>query len=158
MSTDKIELTKEGEASLQKEYRHLIDIDRPEVIEQLKAARAQGDLSENADYDAARNKQAEVEGRIKEIETILANAVIIEDKPKNSKIVSLGSKVEIKDLSDNTVATYSIVGTVEANPTKGMISNVSPLGKAIVGKHIGDVCVVRVAQEYKVEILKIESK
>lgn len=158
MSTDKIELTKEGEAALQKEYRHLIDIDRPEVIEQLKAARAQGDLSENADYDAARNKQAEVEGRIKEIETILANAVIIEDKPKNSKIVSLGSKVEIKDLSDNTVATYSIVGTVEANPTKGMISNVSPLGKAIVGKHIGDICVVRVAQEYKVEILKIESK
>lgn len=158
MSTEKIELTKEGEASLQKEYRHLIDIDRPEVIEQLSIARAQGDLSENADYDAARNRQAEIEGRIKEIEAILANAIIIGDKPKNSKVVSLGSKVEIKDLSDNKVANYSIVGTVEANPVKGLISNVSPLGKAIIGKHIGDICVVRVAQEYKVEILKIETK
>lgn len=158
MSTEKVELTKEGEAALQKEYRHLIDIDRPEVIEQLSVARAQGDLSENADYDAARNRQAEIEGRIKEIENILANAVIIGDKAKNSKVVSLGSKVEVKDLSDNTVASYSIVGTVEANPVKGLISNVSPLGKAIVGKHVGDICVVRVAQEYKVEILKIETK
>lgn len=158
MSTEKVELTKEGELALQKEYRHLIDIDRPEVIEQIKAARAQGDLSENADYDAARNKQGEIEGRIKEIESILNNAVIISEKPKNSKVVSLGSKVEIKDLSDNAISTYTIVGTVEANPVKGLISNVSPLGKAIVGKHVGDVCVVRVAQEYKVEILKVESK
>ena len=158
MATEKIELTKEGEAKLTKELRHLIDIDRPEVLEQLAAARAQGDLSENADYDAARNKQAEVEARIKEIENILANAKIIEDKKLVSKLVALGSTVEVKDLSDNTVATYTIVGTVEANPTKGLISNVSPLGKAIVGKKVGDVCVVRVAREYKVEILKLTTK
>lgn len=154
----KIELTKEGEEKLQKEYRHLIDIDRPEVIEQLTAARSQGDLSENADYDAARNRQAEIESRIKEIENILANAKIIDSSSKSGKIVSLGSVVEIKDLSDNSVATYTIVGTVEANPIKGLISNVSPLGHAIVGKRVGDECVVRVAQEYKVLILKIESK
>lgn len=154
----KIELTKEGEEKLQKEYRHLIDIDRPEVIEQLTAARSQGDLSENADYDAARNRQAEIESRIKEIENILANAKIIDSSSKSGKIVSLGSTVEIKDLSDNSVATYTIVGTVEANPIKGLISNVSPLGHAIVGKRVGDECVVRVAQEYKVLILKIESK
>ncbi len=158
MATEKIELTKEGEAKLNKELRHLIDIDRPEVLEQLAAARAQGDLSENADYDAARNKQAEVEARIKEIENILANAKIIDEKTKVSKLVALGSTVEIKDLSDNSIATYTIVGTVEANPTKGLISNVSPLGKAIVGKKIGDVCVVRVAREYKVEILKLTTK
>ena len=155
---NKIELTRDGEEKLQKEYRHLIDIDRPEVIEQLKAARAQGDLSENADYDAARNRQAEVEARIKEIENILANVKIIESSSKGGKVVSLGSTVEIKDLSDNSVATYTIVGTVEANPIKGLISNVSPLGHAIVGKRVGDECVVRVAQEYKVLILKIESK
>lgn len=155
---NKIELTREGEEKLQKEYRHLIDIDRPEVIEQLAFARSQGDLSENADYDAARNRQAEIEARIKEIENILANAKIIENSTKNGKIVSLGSTVEIKDLSDNSVATYTIVGTVEANPVKGLISNVSPLGHAIVGKHVGDECVVRVAQEYKVLILKIENK
>ena len=153
---NKIELTREGEEKLQKEYRHLIDIDRPEVIEQLAFARSQGDLSENADYDAARNRQAEA--RIKEIENILANAKIIENSTKNGKIVSLGSTVEIKDLSDNSVATYTIVGTVEANPVKGLISNVSPLGHAIVGKRVGDECVVRVAQEYKVLILKIENK
>ena len=155
---NKIELTREGEEKLQKEYRHLIDIDRPEVIEQLAFARSQGDLSENADYDAARNRQAEIEARIKEIENILANAKIIENSTKNGKIVSLGSTVEIKDLSDNSVATYTIVGTVEANPVKGLISNVSPLGHAIVGKRVGDECVVRVAQEYKVLILKIENK
>ena len=154
----KIELTREGEEKLQKEYRHLIDIDRPEVIEQLTVARAQGDLSENADYDAARNRQAEIEARIKEIENILANAKIIDGSSKSGKVVSLGSTVEIKDLSDNTTATYTIVGTVEANPIKGLISNVSPLGHAIVGKRVGDECVVRVAQEYKVLILKIENK
>lgn len=158
MATEKIELTKEGEAKLTKELRHLIDIDRPEVLDQLAAARAQGDLSENADYDAARNKQAEVEARIKEIENILANAKIIDEKKQTSKLVALGSTVEIKDLSDNSKATYTIVGTVEANPTKGLISNVSPLGKAIVGKKVGDVCVVRVAREYKVEILKLTTK
>lgn len=155
---NKIELTKEGEEKLQKEYRHLIDIDRPEVIEQLTVARAQGDLSENADYDAARNRQAEIEARIKEIENILANAKIIDANTKGGKIVSLGSTVEIKDLSDDSVATYTIVGTVEANPIKGLISNVSPLGHAIVGKRVGDECVVRVSQEYKVLILKIENK
>ena len=154
----KIELTREGEEKLQKEYRHLIDIDRPEVIEQLTVARAQGDLSENADYDAARNRQAEIEARIKEIENILANAKIIDASTKSGKVVSLGSVVEIKDLSDNTTATYTIVGTVEANPVKGLISNVSPLGHAIVGKRVGDECIVRVAQEYKVLILKIENK
>lgn len=151
----KIELTKEGSEKLQKEYRHLIDIDRPEVIEQLTVARAQGDLSENADYDAARNRQAEIEARIKEIENILANAKIIDGSSKSGKIVALGSVVEIKDLSDGSIATYTIVGTVEANPIKGLISNVSPLGHAIVGKRVGDECIVRVAQEYKVQILKI---
>ena len=155
---NKIELTREGEEKLQKEYRHLIDIDRPEVIEQLTVARAQGDLSENADYDAARNRQAEIEARIKEIEDILANAKIIDGASKSGKVVSLGSTVEVKDLSDNTTATYTIVGTVEANPIKGLISNVSPLGHAIVGKRVGDECVVRVAQEYKVLILKIDNK
>jgi len=154
----KIELTQEGAEKLHKELRNLIDIERPRVIEQLSAARAQGDLSENADYDAARNSQAEIEARIKEIENILASAKIINNSSKNEKVVSLGSTVEIKDLSDNTVATYKIVGTVEANSLKQWISNVSPLGHALIGKRVGDECVVRVAQEYKVLILKIENK
>ena len=108
---NKVELTKEGAENLEKELRHLIDIERPEVIESLQAARAQGDLSENADYDAARTKQAEIEGRIKEIENILANVKIISEKPR-TKGVALGSKVTIKDLTDNSVETYTIVWTV----------------------------------------------
>ncbi|MBR4377432.1 MAG: transcription elongation factor GreA [Bacilli bacterium] len=155
---NKIELTKEGAEKLEKELRHLIDIDRPEVIEALQAARSQGDLSENADYDAARTKQAEIEGRIKEIENILANVKIISEKTTKSKGVVLGSKVTIKDLSDDTVETYTIVGTVEANPLKGLISNVSPLGRAVVDKNIGDIVSVHANKEYKVEILNIEYK
>ena len=154
----KVELTKEGAEKLEKELRHLIDIDRPEVIESLQAARAQGDLSENADYDAARTKQAEIEGRIKEIENILANVKIISEKTTKSKGVVLGSKVTIKDLSDDTVETYTIVGTVEANPLKGLISNVSPLGRAVVDKNVGDIVSVHANKEYKVEILNIEYK
>ena len=153
---NKIELTKEGAEKLEKELRHLIDIERPEVIEALQAARSQGDLSENADYDAARNRQAEIEGRIKEIENILANVKIISEKTTKSKGVVLGSKVTIKDLSDDTVETYTIVGTVEANPLKGLISNVSPLGRAVVDKNIGDIVSVHANKEYKVEILNIE--
>ena len=154
---NKIELTKEGAENLEKELRHLIDIDRPAVIEALQAARSQGDLSENADYDAARNQQAEIEGRIKEIENILANVKIISDKSR-AKGVVLGSTVTIKDLSDGSFETYTIVGTVEANPLKGLISNVSPLGRAIVDKNVGDIVSVHANKEYKVEILKIESK
>ena len=155
---NRIELTQEGAEKLEKELRHLIDIDRPEVIESLQAARSQGDLSENADYDAARNRQAEIEGRIKEIENILANVKIISEKTTKSKGVVLGSKVTIKDLSDDTVETYTIVGTVEANPLKGLISNVSPLGRAVVDKNIGDIVSVHANKEYKVEILNIEYK
>ncbi len=155
---NKIELTKEGAEKLEKELRRLIDIDRPEVIEALQAARSQGDLSENADYDAARTKQAEIEGRIKEIENILANVKIISEKTTKSKGVVLGSKVTIKDLSDDTIDTYTIVGTVEANPLKGLISNVSPLGRAVVDKNIGDIVSVHANKEYKVEILNIEYK
>lgn len=158
MAVNKVELTKEGAEKLEKELRHLIDIDRPEVIEALQAARAQGDLSENADYDAAREKQAEIDTRIKEIENILANVKIISEKAKVGTKVVLGSTVTIKDLADKTTSTYTIVGTVEANPTKGLISNVSPLGRALVDKNVGDKVVVHVAQEYTVEILKIQNK
>ena len=156
MATEKIELTKEGEEKYQKELRHLIDIDRPALIEELAAARALGDLSENADYSAAKTKQGEIDRRIKEIENILINAVIIDDKKSNSKLVSLGNTVTIKDLSDGSELKLKIVGTVESNPVLGFISNVSPLGKAVIGKKVGDVCTVKVAQEYQVEIVKID--
>lgn len=156
MPAERIELTKEGEAALKVELDDLINVKRPEVIEQLQAARALGDLSENAEYDAARERQGQIEGRIKEIQAILQNAKIISEKPKNTSNVSLGAKVTILDLSDNVEETYTIVGTVEANPLSGLISNASPLGAALIGHAVGDEVTVRVNKEYKVRILKIE--
>jgi len=156
MVDNKVILTKDGVKKLKEELRHLIDVERPEVIEQLTFARSQGDLTENADYDAARSRQAEVEGRIKQIEDILANAKIIDNKPKNSKCVTIGSKVAIRDLSLNRENTYTIVGTVEANPFAGKISNDSLLGSALIGKQVGDLVTVKTANPYEVEILRIE--
>ena len=156
MPTERIELTKEGEAALKVELDDLINVKRPEVIEQLQAARALGDLSENAEYDAARERQGQIEGRIKEIQAILQNAKIISEKPRNTSNVSLGAKVTILDLAENEEETYQIVGTVEANPMAGLISNASPLGAALIGHSVGDEVTVRVNKEYKVRILKIE--
>ncbi len=156
MPTERIELTKEGEAALKVELDDLINVKRPEVIEQLQAARALGDLSENAEYDAARERQGQIEGRIKEIQAILQNAKIISEKPKNTSTVSLGAKVTILDLAENEEETYTIVGTVEANPIAGLISNASPLGSALIGHGVGDEVTIRVAKEYKVRILKID--
>ena len=154
---NKVELTKKGKALLEEEYRNLIENVRDEVKRQLAEARAQGDLSENADYDAARNRQAEVEGRIKEIENILANAVIIDEegaKKKGSKI-ALGSTVTIKFLNSGKEEQYMIVGTVESDPFNHKISNACPLGAALIGKSLGDIIEVKGPTDYQVEVVKI---
>ena len=156
---DKQKLTKAGYKKLQEELKYLVDVAREEVKRQLAEARAQGDLSENADYDAARGKQAEVEGRIKEIENILANADIIEESKASTKKVGLGSTVTIRYVdTDRKDQAFMIVGTVESDPVNGKISNSCPLGEALVGKTVGDIVEVKAIKNYKVEILKIEIK
>ena len=155
---EKTKLTKAGYRKLEEELRYLIDVVRDEVKRQLAEARAQGDLSENADYDAARGKQAEVEGRIKEIENILANAEIIEEGKTSTKKVGLGSTVTIKFVENGKEVSYMIVGTVESDPVNGKISNSCPLGEALVGKTVGDIVEVKAIKTYKVEIVKIEIK
>jgi len=153
----KTKLTKEGKKKLEEEYRELIEVTREEVKRQLAEARAQGDLSENADYDAARNRQSQVEARIKEIENILANAEIIEEGKKKGNKVGLGSVVTVKFLASGKEETYMIVGTVESDPFNRKISNDSPLGAALLGKTVGDVIDVKVQERdpYQVEIVKI---
>ncbi len=151
----KNELTKEGYKKLERELRQLIDVDREKVKVQLAEARAQGDLSENADYDAARDKQAIVEARIKEIENILNNSVIIDENKKNANKVALGSEVTIRFLESGKEATYKIVGTVESDPIHGLISNACALGEAIVGKQTNDIVDVKAIKNYKVQIIKI---
>lgn len=155
---DKVKLTRAGKEELEKELRYLIDEVREEVKKQLAEARAQGDLSENADYDAARNRQAEVEGRIKEIEDILSNHEIIDDEKSSRKKegrVALGSTVTIRFLENGKEGKYMIVGTVESDPFSNKISNACPLGEALIGKVVGDVVEVKAKKTYKVEIVKV---
>ena len=154
---EKTKLTKAGYKKLEDELRYLIDVVRDEVKLELAEARAQGDLSENADYDAARGKQAEVEGRIKEIENTLNNCEIIEENAKSNR-VALGSKVLLKFVETGKEAEYMIVGTIESDPFAGKISNTCELGEAILGKTVGDIVEVKAGKSYKVEILRIGTK
>lgn len=154
MSKKDILLTSEGFLELEEELNELKNVKRPRVIEAIKDARAQGDLSENADYDAARTEQAEVEGRIKELEFMLANATIIEKK--DSHLIDVGSTVTISYVEDDEEEVYHIVGRMEADPFENKISNESPIGKAILGKKEGDM--VEIASptgSYQIKIVKI---
>ena len=156
MSNEKIVLTKEGAEKLRAEYEDLVHNQRIAIASDVEAARAQGDLSENADYHASKDKLAEIDRRIAEIEQTLRNSTIVQEKSKVSKTVVIGTNVKIRDLSDNSETTYRITSTVEADPMNNVISNESPLGKALFGKRVGDIAVVKVAEEYSVEILAIE--
>ncbi|MBQ2657365.1 MAG: transcription elongation factor GreA [Erysipelotrichaceae bacterium] len=151
---EKFYVTEEGLNDLKKELDTLIHVTREEVIEELKAARAQGDLSENADWDAARDHQAKVESKIKELEHQIKNAEIISDRRKTN-YVRIGSTVLIKELDTGMEVEYKIVGSVEADPLNGLLSNVTPLAEAIMDKRVNDVCQVSVDQPYEVKILKI---
>ena len=154
MPKKEILLTSEGFLELEEELDNLKTVERPIVIEQIKEARAQGDLSENADYDAARNKQAEVEARIKEIEYMLQNAKIIEKNDDHS--VGLGSNVDILYVEDGEEESYSIVGSTEADPLDNKISNESPIGRAIIGKKEGDVVEIESPNgNYQIKIVKV---
>lgn len=156
MENEKVQLTRDGYDKLKAELRNLIDVIRPEVIEQLAYARSLGDLSENADYDAAKARQADVEQRIRQLEDILSNATIVDDATTSAKVVSFGRTVKILNLSNKKEYTYKIVGTHETNPTEGTISNVSPLGEAIMGGRVNDKVTVKAPKPYQVQILKIE--
>jgi len=152
---EKFQLTKEGVSKLEAEYRHLLDVERPAITKELVEARALGDLSENADYDAAREGQARIESRIKEIEAILSNYELIKEKV-STKTVQVGSFVTVKMIDFDEEEKYEIVGVIEANPLENKISNEAPLAKAILGHKIGEVVEVEVAKPYKVEIVAIE--
>lgn len=154
---ERIPVTQAGLDELNRELRHLIEIERPEVIEELKAARAQGDLSENADYDTARDRQARVEARIRELESTLDRVELIDGNTKKKhKVVGLGATVTILDKELNEEETFTIVGSVESDPEHGKLSNVSPLAQAMLDATVGDVVEVNVDSPYEVEILKIK--
>lgn len=147
-------LTQEGLDSLKKELDYLKLEKRPEVINALKDARALGDLSENAEYDAARNEQAIVENRIKELEVMIENAILISEVSTDK--VSIGNTVTIKYEDDEDTEEYSIVGSKEADPFTNKISNESPIAQAILGRKKGDVVTVDSPNgKYNVKIVAI---
>lgn len=150
-------LTEEGLEDLKKELDNLINVRRPENIIAIKEARALGDLSENAEYDAARNEQAQIEGRIKQLEKMLENVSIITEVSKDK--VSIGNTVSIKyvDDEDDEVEEYKIVGSQEADPFESRISNESPIAKALFDHKVGDIVTVESPNgAYEVEIVSIK--
>lgn len=146
-------LTKEGKEELEKRLEYLKLTKRAEITERIKTAREFGDLSENAEYDAAKNEQAQIEGEILEIEAKLKYAVIIKNDAEKGK-VSLGSKVDIEEVETGDVMTYEIVGTTEADVEQGRISNVSPVGNALLSKKVGDI--VKVVAPAGITTIKIK--
>ena len=156
---EKTVVTKEGYQKLVDELNNMVHVVRQDVIRELQEARAQGDLSENADYDAARERQAQVEARIRDLEVMIANALIIDEKEAkgSKKKVKLGSTVRILDMDTNEEETYTIVGSVEADPLNGKLSNLTPLAKALLDSKIGDTpTVTQIEEPYKVKILEIK--
>ncbi|MBR3812068.1 MAG: transcription elongation factor GreA [Agathobacter sp.] len=138
MTAKKNILTSEGFRKLEEELDDLIVVRRKEVAQKIKEAREQGDLSENAEYDAAKDEQRDIEARIEEIEKILKNAEIVDEDEVDLDTINIGCQIRILDLEFDDELTYKIVGSTEANSLKGKISNESPVGKALLGKKVGD--------------------
>lgn len=148
--------TKNGLEKIKAEYKNLVEVRRPEVAEKIKVARDFGDLSENAEYDAAKDEQGMIEARIREIEAQIANAVLINEKDVDSSKVGLGVKVKVQDLTYDETIVYQITGTSEASITDNKIDYTSPLASAIMGKKKGDVVEYKCpAGKVKVKILEI---
>lgn len=149
-------LTKEGREEKEKYLDYLKGEKRQEVVEKLKAAREFGDLSENSEYDAARDEQRKLEAEIEKIEETLRQAKIVDVKDVKCDKVGVGTKVKLYDMEFDEEVEYSIVGSLESNPNKGLISNESPIGKSLMGRKVGDVVDVEApAGSIKMKVLNI---
>jgi transcription elongation factor GreA len=150
-------MTQAGKEKLEQELEQLKTVKRKEVVERIKIARSFGDLSENSEYDSAKEEQAFVEGRITTLENMIRNAKIISEDELNSDNVSLGSSVTFIELPDGDEETYTIVGSAEADPFEGKISNDSPIAKSLLGRKVGDEVTVQTpGGEMNVKIVLIK--
>ena len=156
MST-KIPMTREGLEQLKKELEYLKKVERPKIIKEIEIARSYGDLSENAEYEAAKEKQGLIEARIRELEYKIAHAEVIDvGNVTDPEKVAFGATVKLKDLDTERVVTYTIVGAEEADVTKGKISVESPIARGLMGKRKGDVVTIRIPRgEVDYEILEV---
>ncbi len=152
-------VTKDGLTKLKEELKHYKEVRRKEIAQRLKEAISYGDLSENSEYEEAKNEQAFVEGRIIELEKMVDNSQIIAEAVKSTdKVVQIGTTVTVQNITEkDEPETYTIVGSTEADPTAALISNESPIGSAILGKTKDDVVKVKVpAGLYEYKILKVK--
>ena len=150
-------LTYEGLQKLESELHNLKVVKRKEVAQKIKEAREQGDLSENAEYDAAKDEQRDIEARIDEIEKILKNAEVVVEEEVDLDKISVGCRVKILDMEYDEELDYKIVGSTEANSLKGKISNESPVGKALLGAQVGEVVTVETqAGDLNYKVLEIQ--
>lgn len=158
-NTEQVLVTKDGLAKLKEELKHYKDVRRKEIAQRLKEAISYGDLSENSEYEEAKNEQAFVEGRIIELEKMVDNSHIISETTKSTdKLIQIGTTVTVQNMTEkDEPETYTIVGSTEADPTAQLISNESPIGSAILGKTKDDVVKVKVpAGLYEYKILKVK--
>lgn len=149
-------ITEEGKAEKEERLRYLKNVKRPEVLDKLKVARDFGDLSENSEYDAAKKEQAFVETEIAQIEETLRKAKIISAKEVKNDEVSVGNSVVVFDMDFEEEETYKIVGVIESDPNKNFVSNESPIGKALLGKKVGDIADIETPEGViQMKVLKI---
>lgn len=157
MAAKEYKLSEQRLKELQEELNYLKTVREKEVADQIKEARSFGDLSENSEYDEAKNEQGKLYSRIAEIEAILSNYVIIEEHEKDPDVVRLGSRVTVKNAALKEEDTYQVVGSQEADPMNGCISEESPFGRAMMGRKVGDkVTVEAPAGQIQYKIVKIE--
>lgn len=150
-------LTAEGHTKIERELENLKAIKRKEVAERIKVAISFGDISENAEYDEAKNEQAQLEERILKLENMLRKAVIIDESKIDTSVVTIGSIVKVKDLDFDEVVEYTIVGSAEADPYEYKISNESPVGRSFLGTKVGDIVDVTIPDGFaKFEIIEIK--
>ncbi|MEW6308701.1 MAG: transcription elongation factor GreA [Bacillota bacterium] len=157
MAEKQVILSLEGLKRFEQELEHLRSVRRREVAERIKAAREFGDISENSEYEDAKNEQAFIEGRILTLEKILRNAKLVDEVEVDPGVVGIGSRVRLRDLVDGSTVEYTIVSSTEANPVESRISDESPVGKAMVGQRQGDIVEISVpAGVLKYEVLAVE--
>ena len=151
--------TQEGYDALVEELNYLKNIRREEIKNDIAVARSFGDLSENAEYDEARNEQAKVEARIKDLEELIANAVIVDESKIDTSIVSVGSTVKVMDYDLDMEVEYTLVGSNEADPASGKISDQSPIGRTLIGTRAGqDISVLTPGGELKMKLLDVSRR
>ena len=151
-----IKITDDGLKKLEEELETLKTKGRADIAEKIKVARGYGDLSENSEYDEAKNEQAKIEARIVELEAMLKNVEIIEDIKGKAKSVVIGVKVKVQDVEFGDEDEYHVVGSTEADPRSGKISDESPVGRALLGKKVGDEVIVEApGGEFKLKIIEI---